>query len=104
METKCTMGLNVKKIRTLEDTIEFMMSSDYKERFVGEYFQTKIRYEKLKSYTTRIAAAEMCMKVTEPPHDCPYHLLREQQRAMGEYLSNLEVRAVIEGINLEDYK
>lgn len=104
METKCNVGPNVKKIRTLEDTVEFMMSSDYKKRFVGEYLQTKIRYEKLKAYNTKIAAAEMCMKVTAPPHDCPYHLLRDQQSAMGEYLCMLEIRAVIEGINLEDYK
>jgi hypothetical protein len=35
-----------------------------------------------------------------PVHDCPDHLLREQQAAMGEYLHILEVRAVIEGIEL----
>jgi hypothetical protein len=35
-----------------------------------------------------------------PKHDCPSELLREQQRAMGEYLHILEVRAEIEGIEL----
>ena len=39
---------------TLNDTIEKMNSADYKERFIAEYQQTKIRYEKLKHFNTRI--------------------------------------------------
>ena len=31
-----------------KDTVNLMLSSDYKERFKAEYYQTKIRYEKLK--------------------------------------------------------
>ena len=31
----------------LRDTIEMMNSTDYKERFVAEYLQTRIRYSKL---------------------------------------------------------
>ena len=31
----------------LKDTIDLMNSGDYKERFIAEYYQTKIRYEKL---------------------------------------------------------
>lgn len=31
----------------LEDTIELMNSKEYKERFRAEYYQTKIRYDKL---------------------------------------------------------
>lgn len=83
----------------LKDTIKMMQSADYKERFVAEYQQTKIRYEKLKAYATKIEAAQVLNK-PEPPHDCPLYLLRDQQRAMGEYLHILELRAVIEGINL----
>ena len=33
----------------LKDTVEMMNSSDYKERFKAEYYQTRIRYEKLHS-------------------------------------------------------
>ena len=33
----------------LKDTVEMMNSSDSKERFKAEYYQTKIRYEKLHS-------------------------------------------------------
>lgn len=88
-----------------KDTIEMMMSEDYKERFKAEYHQTKIRYERLKKFNTRIQAAFATSytgnkRVEMPTHDCPEDLLREQQKVMGEYLHILEVRAVIEGIDL----
>lgn len=83
---------------------EGMVSPDYKERFKAEYHQTKIRYEKLKAFNTKIKAAEMTgfmdNAVKMPKHDCPVDLLREQQAVMGNYLHILEVRAVIEGIDL----
>ena len=89
----------------LRDTIRMMCSADYKERFCAEYWQTKIRYEKLKTFNTRIDAAmrTQCTDnpVEEPKHDCPAALLREQQAAKGEYLHILELRAVIEGVDLQ---
>ena len=88
----------------LKDTIVGMTSPDYKERFKAEYWQTKIRYEKLKAFNTKLEASEMTEfeknKIEKPKHDCPYHLLRDQQSAMGTYLHFLEIRAVIEGIDL----
>ena len=105
----------------LKETIELMQSGDYRERFKAEYLQTKIRYEKLKAFNTKIEASfrtggnvlfdphsvrpdcggvECRVVVEMPKHDCPEDLLREQQRVMGEYLHILEVRAVIEGIDL----
>lgn len=89
----------------LKDTIEMMNSADYKERFKAEYYQTKIRYEKLKAFNTKIEAAERtqfsdAVKVEMPKHDCPLELLKEQQSLMGMYLHILEVRAVIEKIEL----
>lgn len=89
----------------LKDTIAPMCSADYKDRLVAEYIQLKIRYERLKAFNTKIKAAllsfgEEC-EVEEPRHDCPDELLREQQRIMGELLHVLEVRAVIEGIDLD---
>lgn len=106
------------KIKYLEDTRDLMESNDYKERFVAEYYQTKIRYEKLKAYNTKIEAARRLREpdymgatdmskleqVKEPKHDCPADMLRAQQHTMGEYLHILELRAVIEGIDLEQYK
>ena len=88
----------------LKDTIGFMTSADYRERFVAEYWQTKIRYEKLKAFNFKIWAAtseygiEKCLQ--EPEHDCPLDLLKEQELAMAQYLETLEKRAAFECINL----
>ena len=83
----------------LKETIEKMTSVDYKERFIAEYQQTKIRYEKLKHFCDAIEASQLA-KIEEPKHDCPLALLREQQSLMGQYLHILELRAVIENIVL----
>jgi len=83
----------------LKDTIEMMTSPDYKERLKAEYWQTKTRYEKLKCFCNKIEAS-MSSEQDEPKHDCPYEMLRNQQSVMGEYLHILEVRAIIEKIDL----
>ena len=91
------------------DTVDGMLSPDYKERFRAEYAQTKIRYERLKAFNTKIEAANRtnewrCRyempKVEMPKHDCPDDILEQQQHLMGQYLHILEVRAVIEGVDL----
>lgn len=95
----------------LMNTVDMMKSQDYKERFKAEYWQTKIRYEKLKDFNTKIEAAwktaeafryEEVKKIEGPKHDCPGDVLSQQQRIMGEYLHILEVRAAIEGIDLKE--
>jgi hypothetical protein len=83
----------------LKETIELMCSENYKERFIAEYHQVKIRYEKLKNFCNKIEVEEMLGKeVTK--HDCPLELLMEQQKHMGLYLSVLEKRALIENVEL----
>lgn len=83
----------------LKEKVELMNSEDYKERFIAEYHQVKIRYEKLKNFCNKIEVEEMLGKeVTK--HDCPLELLREQQKYMGLYLSVLEKRALIENVVL----
>ncbi len=79
----------------LKDTIELMQSADYKERFKAEYFQTKIRYEKLHKMLVKAEAGTLNFIPT-----CPLDLLREQKAAMGKYLYCLEVRAEREGVDL----
>jgi len=95
--------------REIADTAAGMTSPDYKERFRAEYIQTKIRYERLKAFNTKIEAANRtnewrCRyempKVEMPKHDCPDDILEQQQHLMGQYLHILEVRAVIEGVDL----
>mgnify|MGYP001085143648 FL=1 len=83
----------------LKETVELMNSEDYKERFVAEYRQVKIRYEKLKNFCNKIEVEEMLGKEVIK-HDCPLELLREQQKYMGLYLSVIEKRALIENIVL----
>ena len=78
-------------IISLEDTEDLMYSSDFKDRFKAEYYQTKIRYEKLKAFNNRIEASSLSENVKEPVHDCPLELLRKQQNLMGQYLGVLEL-------------
>lgn len=80
---------------TLADTIPYMNSSDYKDRFIGEYWQTRIRYDKLHDMTVRYEAGKLNFTPT-----CPLDLLKEQKKYMGMYLNKLEIRAVLEEINL----
>lgn len=84
----------------LKETIELMCSNDYKERFKAEYYQLKIRYEKLKNFCNKIEASFLNSKCVEPKHDCSLELLREQQSQMGKLLHVLEIRAVIENVEL----
>lgn len=92
--------ITIKEI-SLADTLDLMNSGDYKDRFKAEYWQTKIRYERLKKFNNKIEAAILSNKVEMPKHDCPEKLLLEQEFVMEEYLHILETRAVIEGIDLD---
>ena len=80
----------------LKDTIEMMTSDDFKERFKAEYWQTKIRYEKLHKMVIKMEAGTLNF---EPK--CPMILFHRQLGAMRELLNTLEIRAEIEGIDLE---
>ena len=105
-------------IYEMADTIDMMKSPDYKTRFIAEYVQLKIRYEKLKhllnkreafnnkfyDYSKAPVSDEQSMKdlidwLGFKP-SCSFRLLKEQREQMGELLHTLEVRAEIEGINL----
>lgn len=77
-------------------TVEGMLSSDYKERFKAEYKQTKIRYDKLHAMLVKADAGKLEFEPT-----CPLDLLRHQAQAMGQYLYCLEVRAQMEGVELK---
>lgn len=78
----------------LKDTIELMTSEDYKDRFIAEYQQTKIRYDKLHKMLVRYDAGTLTFEPTN------ISLLREQAAAMGRYLYLLEERAELEQIEL----
>ena len=79
----------------LKNTIEMMNSADYKERFKAEYYQTKIRYEKLHKMVVKYEAGTLNFTPK-----CSLELLKQQKSFMGQYLYTLEIRAEIEGIEL----
>lgn len=80
----------------LKDTVELMTSDDYKERFIAEYCQTKIRYGKLKYMLERWDNGILDFIPT-----CPRSTYDIQIRAMADYIAVLEARAVMEGVDLE---
>ena len=79
----------------LKDTVEMINSSDYKERFKAEYYQTRIRYEKLHSMLIKNEAGVLEFKPTSPVSK-----LMEQKRYMGEYNKMHEIRPAIEANDL----
>lgn len=80
---------------SLEDTIDLMKSDDYKERFIAEYMQTKIRYNNLHKMLVQYDAGTLAFEPTSP-----ILVLKNQKSFMGQYLNQLEIRAEIEGIVL----
>lgn len=84
------------KLEALSDTRELMNSDDYKERFRAEYYQTKIRYDRLHRMIVKYEANMLDFKLI-----CPIELLKRQCSHMGQYLFDLEIRAEIENIDLD---
>lgn len=83
----------------LKETVDLMLSPDYKERFKAEYYQLRIRYLKLKNLLAKWNNNELDF---EP--SCPKGLLMWQLHDMELYLYHLGERAKIEGIELEEEK
>ena len=79
----------------LKDTVELMTSNDYKEQFIAEYCQTKIRYGKLKYMLERWDDGILDFIPT-----CPRSTYDLQIAAMKDYIAILEARAVMEGIEI----
>lgn len=83
------------KTMKLNDTVLMMFSDDYQERFKAEYHQTNIRYKKLLTIIGKYEAEELGFTPA-----CPLNLLKRQASVMCEYLTVLDKRARIEGIDL----
>lgn len=85
----------------LKDTIEMMSSADYKERFKAEYYQLKVRYDKLHNFINKIKACSYVEYQGKMPNfDCPLDILENQLYVMKEYLDVLQQRAFMENIEL----
>ena len=70
---------------------------DYKGRMKAEYKELKDRYDKLHKMLVKYDAGKLEFTPT-----CPIELLKEQAAVMGRYLYILEMRAIIEGVDLSD--
>ena len=70
---------------------------DYKGRMKAEYKELKERYGKLHKMLVKYDAGKLEFTPT-----CPIELLKEQAAVMGRYLYILEMRAIIEGVELSD--
>lgn len=79
----------------LRETVELMESEDYKDRFKAEYYQLKIRYEKLIIMLDKWDNGELDFKPT-----CPREIYDKQIEGMEKYLDVLTDRAELEGIEL----
>lgn len=80
----------------LKDTIQMMQSEDYKERFRAEYYQLKIRYDKLKEMTQKYKEGTLGFQP-----DTPMEIFNSQLYYMEGYLKKLGHRVRIENINLD---
>ena len=74
---------------------DLIISSDYKARFVGEYVELKIRYNKLHKMLIKYEAGTLGFEPT-----CDISILEDQAYYMDNYLEQLEIRAEIEKIIL----
>lgn len=79
----------------LKDTVNLMLSADFKERFQAEYAQDKNRAEGLEKMLKGYKAGTLPFKP-----NCSYELLYEQLVYMKAKLKVLEERARIEQIDL----
>lgn len=77
----------------LFETVELMNSADYKDRFIAEYWQNKIRYNKLQNMVNNWDNLKF-----KPI--CPLSTYLLQLEYMKKYIAILEIRAVAEDIIL----
>ncbi len=79
----------------LSETIELMQSKDFRERFKAEYWQTKIRHDKLAEMIKKYEAGTL-----EFEPKCSICLFMAQRDYMRGYINLLEKRAEVEEIEL----
>lgn len=79
----------------LKNTIELMLSEDFKERFKAEYYQLNKRIAGLQGMLIKYKQGILDFKP-----NCSYELLHTQLVYMEGYRNILEERAKIENIDL----
>lgn len=81
---------------SLEQTVELMLSEDYKERFQAEVYQLQQRILKLENLIDKYNNGELDFKP-----DTPIIILKNQLNHMHNYWDILMIRATIENIPLK---
>ena len=79
----------------LKDTVDLMTSADWKDRFVAEYLQVKIRYDKLLKLIIRRDAGKCDFDTP-----IPLESWKTQLHHMFLYLCELEKQAILHDIEL----
>lgn len=79
----------------LLETVDLMVSNDYRDRFKAEYYQLKIRADKLANTIKNMKQGKLDYKPI-----CNVYTLSRQLEYMENYLSILEERARLEKIDL----
>lgn len=75
---------------------------DYKQRFVKEYKELKERRDKLSIFFNKLMAREKYGAKIDISENVSSDILKVQLNHMDCYLDALEIRAAIEGIELND--
>lgn len=92
----CRINEKGAKTMELKDTVNGMISEDYKERFIAEYQQLVIRLNKLKDIVWKAREGKLDFDITEDRLD----LLVDQLDVMKRYRIILRTRAKLEKIDL----
>lgn len=81
----------MKNITKLEDTIDMMLSEDHFDRLLAEYYQLRIRYQRLEQMLNDYDNGNLGFQP-----DTPIHILKEQLNIMHDYLLILNHRLHLE--------
>ena len=79
----------------LKDTVELMQSGDHRDRLRAEYWQLADRHKKLVAMLSKWDTGTLDFVPA-----CPRGTYDFQTRAMADYMTVLEMRAVMEGVKL----
>ena len=79
------------------EILQYIDGETYRERTIGEYWFVKTKYERLHKMIIKREAGKL-----DFTPNCSMEQWEMQAKAMGEYLYQLELKAAIEEIDLDD--
>lgn len=85
----------VAKAMKLQDTVDMMVSGDYRERIEAEYYQLAIRYNRLKLMLDKWDKGELDFVPKSPKYLC-----KVQLSVMEDYLKVMKDMAKFENVEI----